>query len=387
MNIIIYNINSFGGNYEYSKFIFDAYSKNTNIKNCLLLMPANANFNHQRVFKVLLADLSKSSNVLVKRCYFLYRSLVNPIILFRYLKTQPASVVLFNDYDQTTAFFWSPLFKLLRKKHRFAVVLHDPDRDKFFRYKSLSEATMRAVMSFMDVAFYHGFLPEKKYYSGNVLKVKVPHGIYYSASVDEGFLLKIKALAEGNLLIGVLGNIRAEKNYEIIIDALAKIEGVKLLIAGQAANSSVPISHYKSYAKKRNVDSRIIWIEEYLSSSAFNAAIKICDVILLYYKSTFTSQSGILNTIAPFKKKLIISNAKSSLRESVEKYNLGKIVPEGDARCLVETISNLIACDTGPALGWQQYMDDSSWEKHVSIAVDSYKKIMHEYQNNSWSLS
>lgn len=342
-------------------------------------MPSNTDKKSDDIHPILLRDLIQNKNKLIRKFYYLYRSLINPFRLRRYLQTQPPSVVLFNDFDQLTALLWPYFFKTLQQKHLFAVLLHDPDRDSFFRWKWLSEQTMKNIMSLMSVAFYHGYLPHKSYYEGNFLKVSVPHGIYENKEINAVFLHQLKSLTAGYCVVGILGNIRDEKNYEIVIDALINLKEVKLLIAGKAANSGVSIDAYKNYAKQKGVEQQIIWVEEYLNGADFNAAIEVCDVVLLYYKASFTSQSGVLNTIAPFRKKLIVSDIKSSLTKTVKKYQLGAIVPPNDVVALTKVITELCHSDIESKSGWQQYIADVSWGEHVAIAIDSYKKIKNEW--------
>ncbi len=375
MNLVIYNINSFGGNYEYVQYLHRQYLLHPEVRNCTLLMPANARAEGANT-RVVLSDISTSSNKWARKCYFLYRSFINPLRLFLFLLRQPKSIVLFNDFDQPTASFWAPLFKLF-KSHRFAVILHDPDRDHFFPVKALSRSTMTSVMSFMDIAFYHGILPEKPYYDGKFSKIKVPHGIYDSSEIDAPFLAEIKQRANGSAIIGVLGNIREEKNYEIIIRSLQSLKNVKLLVAGQASNSGVSPDHYHELAERCGVSDQLIWVNKYLDQPSFNAAIEACDIVLLYYKPSFTSQSGVLNSIATFHKKLIISDTESSLKECVYTYNLGEVIPHDDVEQLIKTILNLLEHQPGDLKqNWTRYIQEASWERHVAIAVESYKHIL-----------
>ena len=75
MNIIIYNINSFGGNYEYSKYLFKAYSKNKDVQSSMLLMPVNADVEGTNILKLLLPDMISYGNKWIRKMHFLYRSI------------------------------------------------------------------------------------------------------------------------------------------------------------------------------------------------------------------------------------------------------------------------------------------------------------------------
>ena len=128
------------------------------------------------------------------------------------------------------------------------------------------------------------------------------------------------------------------------------------------------------------MEDKIIWIDEYLDQSKFNAAISVCEIVLLYYQPSFTSQSGVLNTIAPFKKKLIVSDIQSSLTETVKQYGLGEIVPYDSREQFIETIQHEFSKPANKNnKNWEVYMADHSWQKHVSIAIENYKRCLHEH--------
>jgi hypothetical protein len=377
MNIVIYNTNSFGGNYEYSKQIAAAYIENKEVNSCEVIVPQNSNGDTQPYLKKkLLPDIPRTSNKLLKKIYFLYRSLVNPFKFYSYLKSLPRSVIIFNDFDQYTSVFWAPFFRGLRSKHIFSVILHDPDRDNYFPAKSLSEFSMAQVMSVIHIAFYHELLPDKPYYQNSkALKVKVPHGIYTHAGYNQKFYDELISKKGGDKLISILGNIRDEKNYEMVIKCLPQIQHTKLLVAGKASSSNVPIAHYKKLITDTGVSDRVLWEERFMTDDEFQSAIKASDVVLLYYKDTFTSQSGVLNLIAPHKKYVIVSDVPSALRETVNKFFIGKVVKLEDS-AFAQSLNELInTVDLKVVDGaWNKYLEYASWHNHVAIAVGTFKE-------------
>ncbi len=126
------------------------------------------------------------------------------------------------------------------------------------------------------------------------------------------------------------------------MDALRRLNGVALLVAGKAANSAVSVAYYQQYAAEKKVAHKLIWIDDYLDQSKFNAAISACDIVLLYYQPSFTSQSGVLNTIAPFKKKLIVSDIQSSLNRNGKAIQLCELVPHDNPERLLSAINKLL---------------------------------------------
>lgn len=376
MRIVIYNINSFGGNYEYSKELFNAYQHNAEVTDVALLMPRNSAANGKGIYPILVEDKSKFKNKIIRKLDYIYKGITNPFRLYKFLKNRDQSFVIFNDYDQTTSVIWVPLLKLLKKKHKFGVILHDPDRDKFLPRKWMSELTMDKVMSLMDIAFHHGFLPEKAYYRYNIPKVTVPHGLYPTIPINKAFFEDVKSRQKLPYILGLIGNIRDEKNYEFIINALPHLPNCNLLVAGGVANSKVPVNDYKKLIADLNLQDKVIWIERYLDDDELNAAIDVSDVVLLYYKTSFTSQSGILNNIAPYSKKLLATDTPSALKEVVKKYKLGVLVPPNNQSAFIAAVNELTAADKSTYdKGWAAYAQDATWEKHAAIGVDNFKKL------------
>jgi glycosyltransferase involved in cell wall biosynthesis len=375
MRIIIYNINSFGGNHEYAKALGHAYHQHELVSEMVLLMPKNSNAQGSYIDHLLLPDIAPSSNKILRRLYFVYRSFINPLRLVRYLRKHPGAFVIFNDYDQLTSFFWSPLLRPLKKKHAFAVILHDPDRDKYFSSRGFSVYTMKKVMQAMQFGFYHGYLPDKPYYKGNFEKVIVPHGIFEPASPDLGFVQKLQELKKGACLLGVLGNIRDEKNYDIILQALEEMPGYKLLVAGAPSNSGVDTEKFRQMIRELKIEDRVTWLEKFLTEEEMNAAIQSCDIILLYYKSTFTSQSGILNKIAPYRKKLIVAETPSALQQVVQEYGIGELAHPGNPKSFIDAVNRLSSTPQHRYnSAWENYESFASWHRHTEIAIDHFKK-------------
>lgn len=371
MNIFIYESSSRGGCYEYSKYLLEAYKKVT--PHAAVIVPANCKDDISGSEKILLKDSVEINNKIYRKLHFLLRQFLNPIILFFFLLRKDKSLVILNDFEQISAPVWAPLYRFFLKKHRFAVVLHDPDRDNYPPSRKVSEYCMRKLMSCMDLGLYHEYLPEKKYYQHFKTKfLKVPHGLFKTADKDVHLLKKIKEEAAGNKLVVIIGNIRAEKNYDLAINALPQLPGWKLLIAGAPANSSVSVDEFKNLATEKGVSERVIWIDKFLSDAEMSSVISIADLILLYYKKSFTSQSGILNLVAPYEKKVLISDTSSSLTEVGKKFNLGTMVEPDSLQALQKGI---IESEDFSNDGWKSYKEYASWDKHISVVLSALKDI------------
>jgi len=379
MRVVIYNSSSFGGCFDYGKALTKAYSQNTDIESIKWLIPKNAELEAANSEKLFISDKPNSKSKIFRQFHFLFRVLANPfLLLFRLLKEKPAWVIL-NDFEQLSAIFWVPFFKLLlKKKHRFAVILHDPDRDAYPPSLSFTSFSMRQIISLVDVAIYHDFLPDKPYYQGfkNCTFLDLPHGFYPLPEPDADLFQKLSALKETEkVIMAILGNIRPEKNYHLAIEALAQLPNHYLIIAGSAANARVNLQTYRDLAKKLGVENRLMWVEKFLTEGEMSAIIVISDVILLNYAVSFTSQSGILNVVAPFKKELIVSDGPSSLAAIIRRFKIGELVVPGSTQSLVAGLEKLKSEEIELRQNREDYLAYASWENHVSNAVKCFKQI------------
>src|SRR5690606_41783626 len=133
-------------------------------------------------------------------------------------------------------------------------------------------------------------------------------------------------------------------------------------IAAAPANSTVSTEIFKRRAENLCISDRILWIERFLSDEEMASVIKEADLIVLYYKKTFASQSGILNMVAPFEKQVLISDTASAMAETAKKYDIGVIVAPDDLDSLVRGV---LFSEKKMVSGWKHYKEYASWERHV----------------------
>jgi glycosyltransferase involved in cell wall biosynthesis len=378
-NVLIYESSSFGGCYEYATKIFPAFKKESKVNSCALLLPVNSNIKEEGVRPVLIRDQISSKNKILLKLHFLYRNILNPfILLFILLKEKKRTFVVFNDFEQISAPLWVPCFKLFfRNKHSFSVILHDPDRDEYPPSKSYSVFCMKKIMSLMTFAFYHGFLPDKIYYKSNqkTKYISIPHGIYELPNHDIQLLEKLLSLkSPGTYVMGILGNIRDEKNYRLSIQALPFLPEAMLLIAGAPSHSGVNIKEYKKLSQELGVKDRIIWVEKFLTENEMASVILFTDIVLLNYSVSFTSQSGILNLIAPYKKKIIVSKGRSSLSITAEKFYLGYLVEPNNLQSFITGIIQLKSEPESSKEHWDKYIEYASWNNMVTETINAFKE-------------
>lgn len=384
MRFIVYNPNSFGGNFQYIKELFSYLEKADGVTSAVLVLPQNVRYDGGNGYKLLKSDLPKTSIPVFKKLYFLYRTFANPLLFWNWLRKQPPSCVIFNDYDQWSSWFTRYFFKALKRKHRYGIILHDPGRDGYTPFLWLSQYTMKTVMSYIDIAFYHQFLPDKPYYKKNIPYVNIPQGIYTTATagIDQNFYASIMEQKGDNKLLSIIGNIRDEKNYDLILSAIVDLPGVVLLVTGKPSHSGVPTAAYKKMIIDLGIEKRVIWEERYITDDEFSAAIVASDILSVYYKRSFTSQSAVLNSIAAFRKPVIIADTESGMSILAKKYSVGAVIEPENKELFVAAVKKLLADKTDYTDNWNRYMEYSSWKNSSRLIIAAFSQT-----GNNFSLA
>src|SRR5690349_13206713 len=98
MRIVIYESSAHGGNFNYAIELFETYKQIPKVESVSLLVPSNSDA-IEGASPLLLSD-KISSYKFVQRFHFLWRTLINPFILFFHLINKKESYVILNDFEQ-----------------------------------------------------------------------------------------------------------------------------------------------------------------------------------------------------------------------------------------------------------------------------------------------
>lgn len=366
--VVIYESSSFGGNYRYAQELIEAYKRHQDVEFATLILPRNADAISETSKKILLNDQLQGST-LKKKLLFLLRTFFNPLFFLCWLTKQQPSIVIFNDFEQLSSPFWVPWFKLFARKHQFYIVLHDPDRDAYPPNRVISGFTMKCLLWLCRNALYHEYLPKKSYYTSSKVKfLSIPHGLYPQPTADSILLQQLNAKKESKILLSILGNIRVEKNYEQALRCLVDLPDCLLLIAGKPSNSTMNVDALKEMSLHLGVDDRVIWLVCYLTEAELTASIEATDICLLNYLPSFTSQSGLINMYAPFKKKVIISEIESGLSFLNKRFSFGAFCNPLDDQSFIEAVTNVRKQDYADF--WSDYLQYASWDMQVNLVLN-----------------
>ena len=103
----------------------------------------------------------------------------------------------------------------------------------------------------------------------------------------------------------------------------------------------------------------------------------MADAVVLPYKRSFHAQSGVLNLAAGLDRPCVASDV-GGLRELVDEYRLGVVVPPEDTDALREGIITLFEDRNSASYGFQKYRDDNNWDRAAEKYVEIYRRLLNE---------
>lgn len=157
---------------------------------------------------------------------------------------------------------------------------------------------------------------------------------------------EVRAWANGRFIVGVLGVITAKKNVAAFVDAarlsFAVSDDIVFIIAGEFS----PAASGQDFGSlgKSLVDlppNCRSWTAAIEDGASFNAVLAACDAVFLAYAPA-PEKSNVLTKAAYFHKP-VIASAGHLMAQAVERFNLGEIVPAGDADSAFRAVRKLAA--------------------------------------------
>lgn len=139
-------------------------------------------------------------------------------------------------------------------------------------------------------------------------------------------------------VLGVIGETRYYKGFDILLESLKNVDGnYQLLIAGKEGYFD------RAYIDKNieNYKDKVTLALKFLSDKELCTAIAACDYVLLPYRKRFDGASGPL-TEAVWARRLVIATDHASLGDIVDRNKLGITFQAENAQALTNAISEAL---------------------------------------------
>ena len=187
----------------------------------------------------------------------------------------------------------------------------------------------------------------------------VPHPVYRSdpPRTDDGRTLLC------------LGIIRPYKGLADAIEAVQRVDGARLLVAGDPLE---PVERYREQA-----GDRAEWRLGYLSDAEFDRALGDATVALFPYRPEIDQSGALLRALGAGVP--VVAYDVGGLGEPVRRFGAGRVVPAGDLEALTDAIHGLLGDETALAearAGADAARAELTWEAAARAHLDLYRELL-----------
>ncbi len=259
----------------------------------------------------------------------------------------------------------------------YAANLHDPVRDyqvgpSWWHHLSVSLAYLP-----LRFGLVHQRLPSPSPVPAHVEVMEAPHGIYdlTEALEDPIEIHKKWQVPSGKKVFLAFGYIRNNKNFDLVIRALADHPDAFLIVMGKVPSTKDrPVEFYRNLAEEEGVSDRTRFFDEFVPDAKLAGYFAAADFIVLTYGVSFRSQSGVLNVAARAQRPVLASAGPSPLQDAVKRFSLGIFVEPDSVSAVSDGIGMLLQ-DKLEKPRWDEYEAYASWRMNAKIMIEAIERF------------
>ncbi len=200
----------------------------------------------------------------------------------------------------------------------------------------------------------------------------VPHGFQPTSDserIPQGEARSHLGLPSDVPLALALGSIRADKGLDTALRALRAIPDWHLVVAGSGPEAP----RLRELAREMDLDDRIHWRIEFIPDELVGTYFRAADIVLLPYKPSFESQSGVLFQAYRYHVPVVVTDV-GSLGDTVRQDGAGLVVPPDSPGLLADAFGP--ALDLQPDIAWKDLERRYSWTQVAKRTVALYQEIV-----------
>ena len=373
MKLIIYNDTSEGGIADYSHDQAAALAARgidvTVLCSEHFLSKRKATYHALPVLHELRAGKIGTPRAL-RRVQLVFGQLRNVRVLAEHV-AKAGNVEVLMHFSEYFAPLWAPRLRRLRKGGaRFHSVLHDPVRDYRIGPGWWHDWSVREVFRLLSNVFVH--TEDTVPVPATIPVTYIPYGVhpYPAPQRTRGAVRAELGVPDDMPLITAYGYVRDNKNLDLVITALARTPGVRLLVAGpEIGGANRPVSFFKALAAELGVADRCIWQTRFVSAADAADLLGASDLSVLTYSRSFVSSSAALGVTTNYKLPCLISSGSGTTRRIVETNRIGIWVEPDDAHSIEAGLKRWLAEGISP--DWESYNRDNNWMRNAALVEDA----------------
>ncbi len=316
----------------------------------------------------------------VRKFRFLLGQFINPRRMLRRTTERRADILHVCNINHLSYPTWKYL--LDSWGGRVVCTAHDVRRRSAIVNKQWETAQLKAFYRRCDAIFVHGDAQRDELADfANVEPTRihiVPHGPneYPSAENEESTKKRhTLGIADDVQVALFFGFIRPDKNLDGFLRAVSLADDPRLhvVIVGQAAAREDRYAEQcRELVNRLDLADRVTFETRYIGDDELPLWFSICDWVVSTYAESFTSMSGVVN-VAAYYEKPILATPGASLRELLEKIDLGVVCPgfsDTDIASGIREITERIR--RGTRFRFDLYRDRYSWAENAAITRNVY---------------
>jgi glycosyltransferase involved in cell wall biosynthesis len=308
----------------------------------------------------------RHGNSVIRRTRFLGAQFVSPYRLLSLARKRQADVIHLANINHLTFPFWK---RLIPANSRLVVTAHDVRRAKKiisrrWEERALCDCYRRCAAVFVHSESQRADLRNFAGISDGQIHT-VPHGPYSypAASGERDKLRRDYGLpVEGDVAL-CFGSIRDDKN---LMNTLLSLKHVPdppcVLVAGRGGGKgNRSVDWYQQQVREAGLESRVVFLDRYISDEEVGNLFQVSDVALLTYKTSFTSQSGVLNVAMHYGVPVIATPAPT-MAESIRQFGVGIVADDEDPTAIASGVRQWqMRRKEFVAARFGEYLNANSW--------------------------
>src|SRR4051794_22482020 len=225
------------------------------------------------------------------------------------------------------------------------------------RRTAAKTAMWRDLMSRFDRVVVHSENGRETLASLGVDARVVPHPVFRSdpPRTDDG------------RTVACIGVIRSYKGLGDAIEAVRRVAGARLLVAGDPLE---PIGPYRAAAAGIDVE----WRLGYLAETELDRALGDATIAVFPYRPELDQSGALLRALGAGVP--VVAYDVGGVGEPVRRFGAGRVVPPGDVEALAAAIEELLADPSAARAGAMRARDELTWDAAAAAHLALYEEIV-----------
>lgn len=316
-----------------------------------------------------------------RRSRFLIGQFESPRRMFRRARSANVDIIHLCNINHLTFPLWKRWQRVSGAK--IAATVHDVRRGKAILNSRYEHRQLRRFYEQADALFVHSRSQVDDLQSfAHVDPARVhivPHGpLDCGPPSATGEVLRRQMGWPQNKQIALFfGNIRDEKNLDVLLRALSDFrDTMHLVVAGADVPGHKGHAFYRALAESLGLSETVTFMSGYIPEATVPDLFAACDWSVMPYSRQFTSQSGVLNLTMSCRRPVLATSAPT-LAETLEDLQVGVVVEPDSVEALKAGIAILQQqVAAGAPYEFADYLSRFSWTENARRTAAVYRSLV-----------